>query len=113
MNIIAGISKERSHSDDNNNYLIAPYTEDMLASGKIEQAESNSIENRFLVLYNPETKKFTLPVLDSPKKFINLLIRYIDVINRAEQAMSFDWPDLTPLNKLIANPKNYMITLVD
>lgn len=113
MKIVAGISIERSHSDDNHSYLVLPYLENTLAPGKIEQVENNTIENRFLILYNPETKKFTLPVLDSPDKLIYMLTRYMDIIDFTKHRQSFDWPDTEPLNKLAADPEKYIITLVD
>lgn len=113
MKIVAGISIERSHSDDNHSYLVLPYLENMLAPGKIEQVENNTIENRFFILYNPETKKFTLPVLSSPDKFIYMLTHYINIIDFTKCRQSFDWPDIESLNKLEADPEKYMITLVD
>ena len=42
MKIVAGISIEKSHSDDNHSYLVLPYLENMLAPGKIEQVENNT-----------------------------------------------------------------------
>lgn len=113
MKLVAGISIERTHSDDNHSYLLVPYPENMLTPGEIEQAENNTIENRFLVLYNPETKKFTLPVLDSPRKFIRMLVQYRDIVDFAKHSSFFDWPDTEPLNKLETDPEKYMITLVD
>lgn len=59
--IISGIYKNSETEDDAGNYAITPMPREVLQKeGALEI--SCPIENRFIICYNPETEKFTLPI---------------------------------------------------